>query len=100
MAISQKKLRKITVGNQKYLWKFNGKIFVTKELNKNALLIIDFGWYDVWDYINNKEERPPDFSPSIVTPKFVSESILFSLNNNWNDGKMELIFRNNEYNIK
>ena len=67
---------------------------------KNSLLIVDFGWYDVWVYSNDRENRPPDFEPKSVTPKFVSESIIYALNQGWGDGKMEIEFRNGDYKKK
>ena len=100
MAISKKGLRKIIVDNREFYWKFNEKIFVTSEKIKNCLLIVDFGWYDVWLYVNDKENRPPDFEPKSVTPKFVSESITYALTQGWNDVKMEIEFRNGDYKKK
>ncbi len=100
MAISKKGLRKIAVDNQEFYWKFNEKIFVISDETKNSLLIVDFGWYDVWLYANDKENRPPDFEPKSVTPKFVSESITYALNQGWDDEKMEIEFRNGNYKKK
>ena len=100
MAISKKGLRKITVNGQKFYWKFNEKIIVRSDEFKNSLLIIDFGWYDVWLYVNDKENRPPDFEPKIVTPQFVSESISFALAENWKEYKMEIEFTNGLYKKK
>ena len=100
MAISKKGLRKIIVDNREFYWKFNEKIFVTSEEINNCLLIVDFGWYDVWLYVNDKENRPPDFEPKSVTSKFVSESITYALTQGWNDGKMEIEFRNRDYKRK
>ena len=100
MAISKKCLRKIAVDNRKFYWKFNEKVFVISDETKNSLLIVDFGWYDVWLYTNDRGNRPPDFEPKRVTPKFVSESITYALNQGWDDGKMEIEFRNGDYKRK
>ncbi len=100
MAISKKGLRKIIVENREFYWKFNGKIIVTSEEIKNCHLTIDFGWYDIWLYVNDKENRPPDFEPKNVTPKFVSESISNALNQGWEEGKALLEFRNGNYTMK
>lgn len=100
MAISKKGLRKITVVNREFYWKFNEKIFVISDEAKNSLLIVDFGWYDVWLYVNDKENRPPDFDPKSVTPKFVSESITYALKQGWDDEKMEIEFSNGDYKKK
>jgi hypothetical protein len=73
---------------------------VTSEEIKNSLLIVDFGWFDVWLYTNDKENRPPDFEPKSVTPKFVSESISYALNEGWKEGNAQLEFRNGNYLMK
>lgn len=100
MAISKKGLRKIVVDDREFYWKFNEKVFVVAEQHKNSLLIIDFGWYDVWLYVNDKENRPPDFEPQNVTPKFVKESILYALHHGWCKESLELKYRNGTYKIK
>lgn len=97
MAISKKGMRNIVVDRQKFYWKFNGKIIINSDQIKNSLLIVDFGWYDVWLFVNEKDNRPPDFEPKSVTPKFVSESISFALAEGWKEGKMEIEFKNGNY---
>lgn len=97
MAISKKGFRKVIVNKRLFYWKFNKKILVTCNEIKNSLLIVDFGWYDVWLYVNDEENRPPDFEPRTVTPKFVSESISFALNNGWEEGKVEIEFKSGLY---
>ncbi|MDG1334235.1 MAG: hypothetical protein P8P74_18015 [Crocinitomicaceae bacterium] len=99
MAISKKGLRKIVVHGRIFYWKFKEKVFVMSEENRNQLLIIDFGWFDVWLYVNSKEQSPAEFEPKAVTPKFVRESIVFASLNGWDSGKMELKFRNGKYEI-
>lgn len=100
MAISKKGLRKIVVNNSVFYWKFNEKIFVYSEEAKYRLLTVEFGWYDVWLYVNDKENRPPDYEPQKVTPKFVSDSITYALTQVWDDGKIEIEFRNGIYKKK
>lgn len=100
MAISKKGLRKINVEGKNYYWKFNEKVYIVGDGIAGSLLIVDIGWYDVWLYVNDKENRPPDFEPKSVTPKFVSESILFALTQGWDKGKMEIEFRNGNYKLK
>ncbi len=97
MAIAKKGFRKIEVEGEKYAWKFNGKVFVAKERNNRSTLIIDFGWFDGWLFANDRENRPPDFYPRVATPKFVSESIQFAIEQGWGGGNMEIEFRNGEY---
>ncbi len=98
MGIPKKGFRKIVVNDEVFFWKFQGKILVSPEYSRSDhLLYIDFGYYDVWAYINTDLEIPPDYSPRKVTPKFVSESIKFALANGWKKGKYELQFRDNKY---
>ncbi len=100
MAISKKGLRNLVVNGQKFYWKFNEKVIVNSDEFKNGILIIDFGWYDVWLFVNDKENEPADFEPKSVTPKFVSKSISFALVEGWKDGKMEIEFTNGQYKKK
>jgi len=99
MAIAKKGSRKIVVEGGTYYWKFNEKIFVFKEAYKNDILIVDFGWFDVWLYVNDKENRPPDFEPKSITPKFVRASIQFALSNGWSKGKFKIEFKNDLYKV-
>ncbi|XOV66019.1 MAG: hypothetical protein ACFHU9_10320 [Fluviicola sp.] len=97
MAISKKGLRKIVVENREFYWQFNEKVFVFSEEKKNSVLVIDFGWYDVWLYANDSTNKPPDFEPKVVTPDFVRSSILFALSHDWIDGKMQIEYRNGTF---
>mgnify|MGYP000342000485 CR=1 FL=1 len=100
MAVSKKGQRRIVVDNISYHWKFTGKVFVSLDENTNALLIIDFGWYDWIDYLGNVPNKPPDFEPQIATPKFVAASIKFAVNNGWDQGKLEIEYKNRIYRVK
>lgn len=101
MAISKKGFRKITVENKLYYWRFCGFILVAPDnARSDYLLKIDFGFYDPFDYINTDEEVPPDFSPKVATPKFVSESIKFAVSNGWTEGKFNLKYRDNKYSVE
>jgi hypothetical protein len=101
MAISKKGMRPISVNNEKYHWKFTGKIFVSPDMGSNDLLIIDFGWYDFFDYVGSQiDKRPPDFEPKIATPRFVAKSIKYARNTGWKKGKLEVQYRNGIYSIK
>lgn len=100
MAISKKGLRKIEVNGKDYYWKFNKNVFVVNNEIDGSFLVVDFGWFDEWLYVNDKENRPPDFEPKRVTPKFVRESILYALKQGWNKGKMEIKFQNGAYKKK
>ena len=73
-------------------------------MNKNNKLFIDYGWYDDWLYVNDIENKPPDYEPQIVTPKFVGKSIEYALKNGWNfknkTGLLEIEYKNKVYKIK
>jgi len=99
MTLSKKGLRTIVVENRKFYWKFTGKIFVSPDEDTNSLLIIDFGWYDIWDYAGSAN-KPPDFEPQIATPKFVAASIAAALKLGWTTGKMVVLYRNGEYTLE
>ena len=97
MALPKKGLRHISVKEIDYHWKFTGKVVVERADVKEQLLVIDFGWYDVWDFVNKRENRPPEFEPSVVTPKFVREAILFALENGWDHTKLVLRYNNGQF---
>lgn len=106
MATPNKKrgFRAITVNNELFNWCFQGIIDIRPNNNKNNQLLIDFGYYDGFDYVNEpKENRPPPFEPKIVTPKFVSQSIENALKLGWdielNTGRTVVEYRNKEYTL-
>lgn len=93
--------RKITVEEQIFNWKFAEIIDIRPENNMNNKLEVDFGYYDVWLYVNDKENRPPDFDPKSITPKFVKNAIDYAIINGWNinskNQKTRLIYRDNMF---
>ncbi|WP_291726052.1 hypothetical protein [Bernardetia sp.] len=97
MAISKKGLRTIIVNDKKYHWKFNEKVFIVPSENEDNLLIVDFGWYDVLE--PSRKNAQIDFYPKIATPKFVERSILFAVDNEWNEEIMELKYREGNYSL-
>jgi len=106
MATPKKKqgFRKIVVKNINFNWKFSGGIDVRPEINKNNKLFIDYGWFDEWLYVNDKENKPPDYKPQVVTPNFVRQSIEFALENGWNienkTGILEIEYKADNYKLK
>ena len=100
MAISKKGLRSIIIDGEKYYWKFKEKIIVFHSEFTNGILTIDFGFFDIWLYVNDEENRPPDFEPKSITPKFVRESVQFALRKGWKENKMEIVFRDGIYKVK
>lgn len=99
MGISKKGLRKIIVDQQTFYWKFNEKIIITSDEIKNALLILDFGYFDVWLYVNDRENRPPDYEPRVVTPQFVETTIRHAKSIGWHEGTLNLMYRKGEFSI-
>ena len=106
MAPPKKKqgFRKIVVQDVAFNWKFSEGIDVRPELNKNNQLFIDYGWYDDWLFVNDEENKPPDYQPKKVTPNFVKESIEFALKSGWNidkkTGKLVIVFKDGNYIVK
>ena len=99
MAISKKGLRKIVVDENTYYWKFNELVYVFNESDPNNFLSIDFGWYDEWLYVNDKENAPPDYHPKTVTPGFVAGAIRFALNVGRDERKMKLSYREGAFGV-
>lgn len=100
MEIAKRGLRKIVVEGQTFFWKFTEKIFVFPEDDKNSLLILDFGWFDVWDYVNDQENRPPNFEPRTVSSGFVAQSIRYGISKGWPSGQVEVDFKDEAYTLK
>lgn len=100
MALAKKGSRKIVVDGKQFRWKFREIISVVPEEGPKGILTIDFGYYDVWDYANDEENRPPDFEPQLATPSFVAQSIKYAMSKGWEQGKMEIKFRNGIYSVE
>ena len=100
MATSKKGWRTIIVNEQKFYWKFNGKVIVQSDGIKNGLLIVDVEWQDVWLSLKDKDNELNDCKPKVITPKFVSDSISFALGVGWNNGKIKLEFKKGKYKSK
>ena len=85
MSLPTKKrgFRTIKVDDELYNWRFAGVVDIRFGDNpKQSVLKVDFGWYDIWLFVND-EKRPPDFEPKAVTSKFVEQAIRFALKNGW-----------------
>lgn len=81
--MSKKGFRKIVVENQTYNWRFIDIIQIKPVNQQTNTLEIDICYFDVWLYVNDKENRPEDFEPKIITPIFVKESIKNALKLGW-----------------
>lgn len=85
MSLPQKKrgFRKIVVDGREFSWRFKRKIQICPASNKDNKLVVDFGWYDGWLYLNDRANTPPDYEPKVVTPEFVRKAIEFALAQGW-----------------
>jgi hypothetical protein len=105
MALPQKKrgFRKIIIDDKVFNWRFNSQIEVCPAICKDNKVIVDFGWFDSWLYINDKSGFPPEYDPKIVTPSFVRKAIEFALVHNWDitahTGVTKIIYRDNQFNL-
>lgn len=95
--------RTITVNNKHFNWRFAGVVEVRPALQKNNKLVLDFGWFEEWLYMNDRDNRPPAFSPRLISPAFVSRIISFALENNWDIQKkaaqLRLVYKNECFQI-
>jgi hypothetical protein len=103
MGLPKKKrgFRIITIDSKKFNWRFAGEIDIRPEQQKDNRLLIDFGWFDEWLYVDNKASRPPDYEIKIVTPEFVRRAVLYALENNWDITKnrqtLKMVYRNGQF---
>jgi hypothetical protein len=95
--------RKIVIDGNLFNWRFNFQIEVCPVTCKDNRLIVDFGWYDSWLYLNDKLSIPPEYDPKVVTPSFVRKAVEFALVHKWditaNTGVTKVIYKDNHFNI-
>jgi hypothetical protein len=105
MSLPKKKrgFRKIVIDDKDFNWRFNSQIEVCPTSRKDNKLIVDFGWFDSFLYLNDKLAIPPEYEPQIVTPSFIRKVVEFALIHNWditaNTGVTKVIYRDNQLNI-
>lgn len=94
MALPKKKrgFRSITINGVDFNWKFSEKIDIRPKINKNNKLIVDFGWYDMWLFTNDKENEPLEYEPKKVTPAFVRKSIIEAIKLGWDSSDLKGVF--------
>ena len=103
MSLPQKKrgFRKIAIDGRQFNWRFNSQIEICPVSSKDNKLVVDFGWFDAWLFVNDESSRPPDYNPKIVTPAFAREAIEFGLSQHWDVeqkvGVTEIIYRDNQF---
>ena len=102
MSFPKKGSRLITVDDQVYCWKFKEKIFVGFGEERQGLLIIDFGYYDIWLYAGGPD-KPPEYFPKAITPEFVTQGIRFAINHGWkpteNSSAFNVKYRDEEFSV-
>ena len=105
MALPKKKrgFRKIIIDDKIFTWRFNSQLEICPATHKDNRLIVEFGWFDLWLYLNDKLNIPPEFDPKVVTPSFVREVIEFALSHDWDitarTRVTKIIYRDNQFNI-
>lgn len=105
MGLSNNKrgFRKTSVEDDDYSWKFDGVIDIRHaEKPKGQKLIVNYGWYDVWLYVNVKD-KPPEPCVWVFTPRLVAEAIIFAKHEGWNPilgkGEFKITYMNKDFNI-
>jgi hypothetical protein len=105
MSIPKRKrgFRKIVLDNNVFNWRFNSQIEVCPANRKDNRIIVDFGWFNSFLYLNDKSAIPPNHDPKVVTPSFVRKVIEFALIHNWDitarSGVTKVTYRDNQFNI-
>lgn len=105
MSLPKKKrgFRKISVEGNEFNWRFNSHIEVCPVARKNNKLIVDFGWFDPFLYVNDRLNSPTTYTPQIVTPAFVRKAIEFALKHNWDitekTAVTKVVYRDNVFNV-
>ena len=95
--------RRITVDGAAYSWRGGGKITVQLAncSSNGSQLHVDYGWYDVWLYVNRPEDKPPDFDIHSETPSFVAAAIQFARGVGWRPetqtSNQKLYFRDEKF---
>ena len=101
--MTKQKFRKIIVDNQNFNWFFNDIIKIWPEKNPQNKLEIDFGYFDSWLYVNDKENEPEDYEPKIVTPAFIriciENAIALGWEVNLKHNSLKLKYRNETFTI-
>lgn len=95
MALPKKKrgFRTIIVKSHAFQWNMIGHVEIRAASQKANRLMVDYGWFDEWLYINDPHNKPDAFEPKIVTPKFVQLAIEFALDHGWDMEKKVGVFK-------
>lgn len=82
MALPRRKgLRPITVGGQRFRWRFDGIVLILPDgTTGRRPLHLDFGWTD--PYLVSWQSLPEN-EPQTVTPAFVAAAIEYALTHGW-----------------
>ena len=85
--------RKITVKGIEYNWRFSVTADIRLNSNpKGESLNLNVGLYDIWYHFSDKV-KPSEPEVWTVTPKIISEAIIFGRENGWNPEEKNGVFR-------
>lgn len=95
MAINRKGMRPINVEGDVYLWRFGAdivSIFQEDPFGENR---INYGYIPAIDDLGNEDRlgRTDTLQAPSITPAFIRRAILFAKKQNWNSGKLSLIYK-------
>lgn len=100
MAINRKGKRSITVEGNTFLWNFfhNGaQIF---QENPFGEIRVDYGYVPSIEDHGDVTLVDPSHSPMrSITPKHISEAILFARQSGWRGGPISIMYKNGQFEI-
>jgi len=76
--------RKIIIDGITYNWRFSDSVEIRPAHNSTNRLEINFGYFDLWLYANDKESIPEDFDPKVITSNFIRAAITNAIKLGWN----------------
>ncbi|MGV0919041.1 hypothetical protein ACTS94_01430 [Empedobacter falsenii] len=85
--------RKIVVNEIGFHWMFHHIIKIRPDHQRQNKLDIDFGYYDSWLFVNDKENEPADYEPKVITPAFIRKCIEEAINMGWNPDLKSGLFK-------
>ncbi|MEP3654674.1 MAG: hypothetical protein ABJO36_07240 [Litorimonas sp.] len=100
MAINKKGLRKITVDNADYYWRYfeGANIFQEAPFGE---IHVDFGRFFSWFGFSDPDYKKdiPKFEQRTLTPKYIQLAISFAKQSGWREGKISLIYRDGVFKV-
>lgn len=93
--------RKIVVNEMDFNWLFHNIIKIRPDNQRQNNLEINFGYYDSWLYVNDKENEPADYEPQVIKPAFIRKCIEEAIKLGWNtdlkSGLFKVKYRNKTF---